>query len=1124
MSKRILALLLSLVMVFGTVSTVFAEEKKTETKTETKTDAKTETKTEEKKTEEKKEEAKPEVDKKIQFLQDNGYIKGYEGGNLGLDKNITRAEFATILVRANGAEATAEAMKSVKGTFTDVSTAHWANGFINVAKGTGVILGYADGTFKPEKNITYAEIATMLDRVLGVVTPNEVYPATYLAKAFAEGIFDGVEVKDHNQIATRDNVFKMLYNTITSKKFGAHEVVKGIVLENSRVESMNKDEIVFEVINVIQEANWVGVNRKTSKRGEQYKYAIDPKVGDVEDILGKVCDFTISKDGKVINIKVDDSFQYLQGELSAVKAKTLAVNGKAYTVEQDERYRNEEDRVYRTYFNDKAYKYEDFYRLDTRTYNFAKVTVKNGKVVFIDAYGFKDIAPVKEVRRDGEEIYYYNDVKDGAVERLSNPAFVMLYDGTKFTRGTAKDIAADDVIHIYGERSNKLIVNKKAKHVGKLDKTYRDQYNTEYAVSGETELWINGTPFAPVYSYEGKTFRRVDSRAQLDPIKGREVKMLEALDGSLQLIDSDLKWSDGIVAVRQIASRGQVKFLPPTGDEFIKAEAFGTTYLYANVSWKDGNVMTGTLNYDLHYFDKNRIVYLLSEGDDIKVMMDLHGTPAGITPYDYKPATMGYRYLTVNGRNFRWYDGLKAFYIDGDGNIQQVTDMSKFIKANEKNEKLKAFVLSDADIYNVLTRAGIDTYYYVGQSPDVANTVIFTDVKGLKKDYDKFYAEVKRLDNWTSEVLLRKSDNSEVLVQLPKTQANALDINDIILVGIDKATKDDEVKKGVVLENAIKWNQNTEIVTVNTQDPLHSIIANGKTVYIYEADVFGDNRNAYAQIKYDPEDKNFIEVIRYMRDPIGGTVAPSTKAETVTGEGSASIYTERGAVGLAANVVLYGYNEKAQDYKGAPLAFGVYDVLNRINVGDRILVVKTDGMYATEIVLVNTAEEVAVNNYKAEAAKYSKVELPIGTDLKADNSALVKAEIEKLIKNNTVLQGSTVTVISRESDTMYNVEIKKANDAKYTANVKVAVTAKTNADYLKEAAQIVKDADAKGTFKGMNKAAVETKVKELLKDKYADVTVATGEIDTVNNTLTVTLGHANDTTNVIVNVKPDAAK
>lgn len=57
-------------------------------------------------------------------------------------------------------------------TFTDVPTSHWAYEAITGMAGKGIILGFPDGTFKPEKEVSRAEFAAIMVRALNLDTGN----------------------------------------------------------------------------------------------------------------------------------------------------------------------------------------------------------------------------------------------------------------------------------------------------------------------------------------------------------------------------------------------------------------------------------------------------------------------------------------------------------------------------------------------------------------------------------------------------------------------------------------------------------------------------------------------------------------------------------------------------------------------------------------------------------------------------------------------------------------------------------------------------------------------------------------------------------------------------------------
>ena len=91
---------------------------------------------------------------------------------------------------------------------------HWSNGYVAYAASLGIIAGYPDGTFKPDQIVTYDEVATMLVAALGY-TPDSLvgtWPANYVTKAKTLGILDGI--KSGATGANRGDVAIMVYQTL----------------------------------------------------------------------------------------------------------------------------------------------------------------------------------------------------------------------------------------------------------------------------------------------------------------------------------------------------------------------------------------------------------------------------------------------------------------------------------------------------------------------------------------------------------------------------------------------------------------------------------------------------------------------------------------------------------------------------------------------------------------------------------------------------------------------------------------------------------------------------------------------------------------------------------------------
>ena len=95
----------------------------------------------------------------VSTLSKMGVISGYPDGTFRPNAPITRAEFAAMIARFD------ETAKSADTPFTDIS-GHWAENAIGKAYGNGWVEGSGKTVFCPESNLTRAETATLLNRVL----------------------------------------------------------------------------------------------------------------------------------------------------------------------------------------------------------------------------------------------------------------------------------------------------------------------------------------------------------------------------------------------------------------------------------------------------------------------------------------------------------------------------------------------------------------------------------------------------------------------------------------------------------------------------------------------------------------------------------------------------------------------------------------------------------------------------------------------------------------------------------------------------------------------------------------------------------------------------------------------
>ena len=104
---------------------------------------------------------------------ENGYISGMGDGTFNPTGATTRAQFASMIANAMGYEANPDA----KSAFPDVADDFWGKAAINFCVENGILSGYDDGTFQPNKAITRQEAASILRNAFELTkTTDELFP------------------------------------------------------------------------------------------------------------------------------------------------------------------------------------------------------------------------------------------------------------------------------------------------------------------------------------------------------------------------------------------------------------------------------------------------------------------------------------------------------------------------------------------------------------------------------------------------------------------------------------------------------------------------------------------------------------------------------------------------------------------------------------------------------------------------------------------------------------------------------------------------------------------------------------------------------------------------------------
>lgn len=158
-----------------------------------------------------------------------------------LNKNMTRAELATIGVRLYGVEYLVP-FEGEDSDFKDVKKG-WTTAYINVANTMGIMEGVGNYEFKPNNPISYVELLTVLMRYLGYEDGIDFqkYPEDYYNKALEIGLAN--LYIPHNQKITR----RVAYDTLDKLQSLLH---KGEEFKETKIEEKPNEDYYNSRINI----------------------------------------------------------------------------------------------------------------------------------------------------------------------------------------------------------------------------------------------------------------------------------------------------------------------------------------------------------------------------------------------------------------------------------------------------------------------------------------------------------------------------------------------------------------------------------------------------------------------------------------------------------------------------------------------------------------------------------------------------------------------------------------------------------------------------------------------------------------------------------------------------------
>ena len=179
----------------------------------------------------------------VQTLSALGIVNGDDNGLFNPDKNVTRAEFAKMVVESLGEGSVAEATTTSKFTDAANSTVHWAVGYIATGVSEGWINGYDDTTFGPDDSVTYAQAVKMLVSAIGYESYAQKqggWPSGYLTFGNSLKITSGVAVSGQDAELTRAQCATLVANALEAPVVEYGDMEYGGILGNIPVQNLQQ--------------------------------------------------------------------------------------------------------------------------------------------------------------------------------------------------------------------------------------------------------------------------------------------------------------------------------------------------------------------------------------------------------------------------------------------------------------------------------------------------------------------------------------------------------------------------------------------------------------------------------------------------------------------------------------------------------------------------------------------------------------------------------------------------------------------------------------------------------------------------------------------------------------------
>ncbi len=155
-------------------------------------------------------------DESVKLLTELNVLSGYGDDTFKPANLLSRAEFAKMISSVTGFSET-ENSEEIENVFSDVDNNHWALKYINYCNALMLVNGYEDATFRPDNNISFAEVIKICLSAVGynqlITEEGDNWYDSWLDLAYEYKLIDTRDIEVNKKIS-RVEMAQLLYRTI----------------------------------------------------------------------------------------------------------------------------------------------------------------------------------------------------------------------------------------------------------------------------------------------------------------------------------------------------------------------------------------------------------------------------------------------------------------------------------------------------------------------------------------------------------------------------------------------------------------------------------------------------------------------------------------------------------------------------------------------------------------------------------------------------------------------------------------------------------------------------------------------------------------------------------------------